>query len=118
MWEKGWSDKKIADYHKEIYSIEITERTVEHWRRKWKLFHSNLEYKITKKIMIIKELLPLEKWTLEKIYVEKLGYKYDPSNNKHQFLFKKRLKEWFSNDYTVNQRSDIVQAINEVYTKK
>jgi len=117
LWEKGWSDKKIVDYHKENYNIEITERTVEHWRRKWKLFH-NVEYKIAKKIMTIKELLPLEKWTLEKIYVEKLGYKYDPSNNKHQFRFKKILKEWFSNDHTVNQRSDIVQAINEVYTRK
>jgi len=107
-----------VDYHKENYSIEITERTIEYWRRKWKLFHNDIDYKRAKKIMTIKELLPLEKWTLEKIYVEKLGYKYDPSNSKHQYRFKKRLKEWFSNDHTINQRSNIVKAINEVYTKK
>ena len=30
LWEKGWSDKKIANYHENIYGIKITERTVKH----------------------------------------------------------------------------------------
>jgi hypothetical protein len=118
LWEKGWSDKKIADYHESKYGLKITERTVKHWRLQWNLLHTNPIFKAAIKVNLIKKLLPLKKWTLEEIYTKILGYTYNSSNSKHNHRFRKRLREWFSNDPTVQGSPDIVKKIKEVYGKE
>jgi len=115
LWEKGWSDKRIADYNKDTYGITITERTVKYWRLEWNLFHTDPKFKAAAKVNLIKELLRLEEWTLEKIYTKLLGYTYNSSNSKHHFRFRKRLKEWFADDPLIQGSFDIVERIKEVY---
>ena len=104
----------ISEYHLKKFKIPIKERTVLEWRKKWRYLQTDNKFKRAKKRLIIKELLPLKKWNLERIYTERLGYKYDPNNKKHQYRFEKRLKDWFANE-NFSEKSDIIKKIEEKY---
>lgn len=60
-------------------------------------------------------LRSVEGWSLERIYAEELGYKYDPSNSKHKYLMRKKFQEIFSNDPLIMNSADILEKIKEVY---
>jgi len=56
-----------------------------------------------------------EGWSLERIFTEELGYKYDPTNKESYYWMRKKYKEIFKDDSLVMNSGDIIERIEEVY---
>lgn len=188
LYDKGWTDYRIAGYHLTKYSIKIDPNTVDFYAKKWNIQRSSdpmLRWRLTIKLLgeswsldeiytkefgykydptdsyhryclknfyeelfehdskikdtgaILRNIVDIygnlennlivmtqrervilksvEGWSLERIYAEVLGYKYDPSNSKHKYLMRKKFQEIFSNDPSIMNSADILERIKEVY---
>ena len=111
MYDRGWSNPRIAEFHKKKYNIAIDAESIRYWAKKWDLQQA-LGPSVKRRVTI--ELMDLG-WTLERVYTEEFGYIYDPSNPQHRYNLRQRLKEWFANDPLIRVASDIVAIIKQIY---
>ena len=114
FYRKAWSDKKIADYHKKSYNIKIDPETVRYHAIKWKIQKNSTNEAIYNTCIILLN----EGWTLERIYTEEFGYKYDSCSAKDRYHLKKKFTEWFANDPSVGNNPNMLKRIKKLYGKK